>query len=150
MTNFKYDNYDPPNFDSKKWEKLIRIKLCQGDELEVLKVIKSKYVQWGVLDFKTRTILGKTQFNDQLAHWTKEYISQACYMCQQVGDYEHASLIHTLFKCPKAQITVKYKCNELTKQININTYEIILTNSKYTDKIGTNTNEMENTETVLS
>ena len=80
--------------------------------------------------------LGKTQFNDQLAHWTNEYISQACYMCQLEGDYEPASLIHTLYKCPKAQNTIRYICTELTQQNNIRPHEIILTNAKYTSNLG--------------
>ena len=75
---FKYDNYNPPIFDSKKMDekKLIRIKLCQGDELEALKAIQNKFLPRKVLNFKARIILGKTQFNDQCAQWTKEYISQ--------------------------------------------------------------------------
>ena len=63
----------PPNFDSKKWEKLLKINLCQGDKLEALKVIQNKYLPRDILDFKARIILGKTQFNDEIAHWTKKY-----------------------------------------------------------------------------
>ena len=57
-------------------------------------------------------------------------------MCQQEGDYEPASLIHTLYKCPNAQSIIKYICKELTKQTTIKPHEIILTNAKCTANLG--------------
>ena len=57
-------------------------------------------------------------------------------MCQLEGDYEPASLIHTLYTCPKAQRTIKYICTELTQQNNIRPHEIILTNARCTSNLG--------------
>ena len=92
--------------------------------------------------------LGKTQFNDQLAHWTKEYTSQACYMCQLEGEYEPASLIHTLYTYPKAQKTIKYIFTELNQQNNIRPHEIILTNTRCTSNLGKNQMLIEHTMKV--
>ena len=78
----------------------------------------------------------KIQFNYQLAHWSTEYTSQACYMCQLEGDYEPASLLYTLYKYPMAQRTIQYICTELTLQENIKAHEIILTNAKCTSNLG--------------
>ena len=69
-----------------------------------------------ILDFKAIIILGKTQFNSQLAHWTNEYTYHACYMCQLKGDFEPATLIHMLYDCSMAQKTIQYICNEFTLQ----------------------------------
>ena len=103
-----------PQFDSEKWEKILKVKLCKGNEFKVLKSIHNIHLPRYILDFKARIILGKTQFNSQLAHWTNEYTSQACYMCQLNGDFEPATLVHMLYECPKAQNTIQYICNEFT------------------------------------
>ena len=34
---FKYDNYILPNFDTNRWEKTLKVKLCKGKEKEILK-----------------------------------------------------------------------------------------------------------------
>ena len=57
-------------------------------------------------------------------------------MCQLEGDYEPATLFHTLYKCPKAQSTIQYICNEFTLQTNIKAHEIIITNAKCTSNLG--------------
>ena len=57
-------------------------------------------------------------------------------MCQLEGDYEPATLLHTLYKCPHAQRTIQYICNEFTLQIYIKVHEIIISNAKCTSNLG--------------
>ena len=99
---FKYDKYSPPQFESEKWEKILKTKFCKGKEREILKSIQNTYLPRYILDFKARLILGKTQSNSQLAQWTNEYTSLACFMCHLNGYFEIATLMHTLYECPKA------------------------------------------------
>ena len=97
-----------------------------------------------ILDFKARLILGKTQSNSQLAHWTNENISQACFMCQQRGDFEIATLAHTFFECPGAKSTIDYICNTLCLPINIKPYEVMLTTALCTSSLGKHPKSNEN------
>ena len=70
-------------------------------------------------------------------------------MCQLEGDYEPASLLHTLYKCHKAQRVIQYICTEqLTLQENIKAYEIFLTNAKCTSNLGKNLMEIKLTMNV--
>ena len=70
--------------------------------------------------FKASIILGKLQFNSQLAHWTNEYTSQACYVCQLNGDFEPATLLHTLYECPRAkQLLNTFAMNLIYKKCKI-------------------------------
>ena len=64
------------------------------------------------------------------------------------GDYEPPSLLHTLYKCPKAPRTTQYICIELTLQENIKGHEIILTNAKCTFNLGENLMEIKYTMNV--
>ena len=41
---FKYNNYKTPSFDTEKWEKILNIKLCEGQGRETLKSIQNKYI----------------------------------------------------------------------------------------------------------
>ena len=70
-------NMYPPNLTQKNVKKILKIKLCKGNEVEVLKSIQNIHLPRYILDFKARIILGKTQFNSQLEHWTNAYTSQA-------------------------------------------------------------------------
>ena len=70
-------------------------------------------------------------------------------MCQQIGDYEPVTLLHTLYKCPKAQGTIKYICQKLTKQTNILPNEVILTNARCTAKLGTKLKETKSIQIAL-
>ena len=108
----------------------LKIKLCKGKEREILKSIQNTYLPRYILDFKARLILGKTQANSQLAHWTNEYTSQACFMCQYNGDFEIATLMHTLYECPKSRNTIDYICKVLNLQKNIKPHKVILTTTQ--------------------
>ena len=116
--------------------KLLKTKFCKGKEREILKSIQNTNLPRYILDFKARLILGKTKSNSQLAHWTNEYTSQACFMCQFNGDFELATLMHTLYECPKAQNTIDYICQELNLQKNIKPHEVILTTAQCTSNLG--------------
>ena len=116
---FKYDNYLPPNFESEKWEKILKVKFCKGKEKEILKSIQNTYLPRYILDFKARLILGKTQSNSQLVHWANKYTSQACFMCQSRGDFELATLAHTLFECPRSQNTIDHICSAFSLPKNV-------------------------------
>ena len=133
---FKYNNYTPPQFDSEKWEKILKIKFCKGKEKEILKSIQNTHIPRYILDFKARLILGKTQANSQLAFWTTEYTSQACYMCQNKGEFAIATLLHTLYECPTSKKTIEYICNKLNFPKLPKVYEIILTTAQCTSNMG--------------
>ena len=57
-------------------------------------------------------------------------------MCQFNGDFELATLMHTLYECPKAQNTIDYICHELNLQKNIKPHEVILTTAQCTSNLG--------------
>ena len=81
------------------------------------------------MDFKTRLILGKTQFNASLAHWTNDNVSQNCKSFMEYGDYESATLLHMLYTCPTANAIICYICDNLTHQEDITPVSVILTNT---------------------
>ena len=51
-------------------------------------------------------------------------------MCQNHGDFEPATLLHTLFSCHTAQGIIRFICENLTYQEDITPTEVIITNSK--------------------
>ena len=135
---FKYNDYTLPSFDSEKWEKILKVKFCDGKGKETLKSIQNPHIPRYILDFKARLILGKTQSNSQLAFWTPEYTSQACFMCQNRGDFAIATLLHTLYECPTSKLTIEYICEKFNFPKNTKAYEIILTTAKCTSNMGKN------------
>ena len=124
--------------------KILKVRVCKGKEKEILKSIQNLYIPRHILDFKARLILGKTQSNSQLAHWTNENISQACFMCQQRGDFELATLAHTLFECPRAKITINYICNTFCLPKNIKSNDVVLTTALCTSSLGKHPKSNEN------
>ena len=134
----KYNEYIPPSFDSEKWEKILKVKFCEGKGKETLKSIQNKHIPRYILDFKARLILGKTQSQSQLAYWTTEYTSQACFMCQNKGEFAIATLLHTLYECPTSKNTIEYICEKFNFPKTIKPYEIILTTAQCTSNMGKN------------
>ena len=89
---------------------------------ECLQRFQNKYLPRSLLDFKARLILGKTQFNNSMAHWIGENKSQNCIWCAKNGNYSPSNFIHTLFTCSAGQAVLqnikkphKPKTNHMSK-----------------------------------
>ena len=116
-------------------EKLKTKNVCQGEIRNAYKGFQNKYLPRSLLDFKARLILGKTQFNNSLAHWVGENKSQNCIWCVRHGDYAPSDFIHTLYTYSTAQAVLQHIRKNLTNLKEITPVSVILTNDRCTKQV---------------
>ena len=74
-------------------------------------------------DYKIRAILGKTQFNNQLKHWTN--VDEACHRCGQPEDFKHG-----VYNCNKVNNLYNYIFSRVKLGANVNIKNIILSHER--------------------
>ena len=90
---------------------------------QTFKNMHSKIIQNDAKDYKIRAILGKTQFNTQLKHWTD--VEESCYRCGQPEDFKHG-----VYNCTEALNLYKYIFNKFKLGANVNIKNMILSHER--------------------
>ena len=90
---------------------------------QTFKNMHSKIIPNDAKDYKIRAILGKTQFNTQLKHWTD--VEEACYRCGQPEDFKHG-----VYNCTEALNLYKYIFNKFKLGANVNIKNMILSHER--------------------
>jgi hypothetical protein len=67
--------------------------------------LQTKFIGNDYLDYKSRAIHGKTQFNNSLAHYNKD-VPKWCYHCLSKGIRTSEDFEHAVFRCPQVQFII--------------------------------------------
>ena len=73
--------------------------------LTCFKNLQCKYLSNDYLDYKSRALHGKTQFNSNLAHY-KQNIQKWCNHCLEMGIRTSENFEHAVYRCPQVQYTM--------------------------------------------
>ena len=68
-------------------------------------MLQSKYLRNDYLDYKSRAIHGKTQFNSNLAHY-KHNVQKWCNHCLEMGIRASDNFEHATYSCPQVQYII--------------------------------------------
>ena len=90
---------------------------------QTLQNMHSRIIPNDAKDYKIRAILGKTQFNTQLKHWTD--VDEACYRCGQPEDFKHG-----VYKCNKAINLYKHVFSKIKLGAIVNIKNMILSHER--------------------
>ena len=96
---FRDGQYKPPKYDMKKFQgKINYSRLSINQVRNCFKILQSKYVSNDNLDYKSRAIHGKTQFNNCLAHYKN--VSKWCAHRRIMGITTTEDFLHATYYCP--------------------------------------------------
>ena len=87
------------------------------------KNLTCKYLQNDYLDYKSRSIHGRTQFNSNLAHH-KQDVQKWCNHCLNMGIRTPEDFAHAVFYCPQVQ----YILHEIQSDLKLENWEISASN----------------------
>ena len=88
-----------------------------------MKNMHSKIIPNDAKDYKFRALMGKTQFNNQLKHWTD--VDEACHLCGEPEDFKHG-----VFHCGKSGNIYKYIFDKLKLGATVNIKNMILSHER--------------------
>ena len=89
--------------DLDKWKvKVQSANVSINQVTNCFKNLTCKYLQNDYLDYKSRSIHGRTQFNSNLAHH-KQNVQKWCNHCLNMGIRTPEDFAHAVFYCPQVQ-----------------------------------------------
>jgi hypothetical protein len=98
---FAKANPNTINIDLDKWKaKVQSANVSINQVTKCFKNLTCKYLSNDYLDYKSRTIHGRTQFTSNLAHH-KQNVQKWCSHCLNMGIRTPEDFEHTVFYCPQ-------------------------------------------------
>ena len=97
--------------------------ISQKVVMQTMKNMHSKIIPNDAKDYKFRALMGKTQFNNQLKHWTD--VDEACHLCGEPEDFKHG-----VFHCGKSGNIFKYIFDRLKLGATVNIKNMILSHER--------------------
>ena len=99
---FWIGQYKPIRYDMNKFKsKIHQAELSINQVRNCFKLLQNKYLCNDYLDYKSRAIHGKTQFNNCWANY--KAVSKWCAHCKSMGITTTEDFFHATFECPQVQ-----------------------------------------------
>ena len=102
--------------------------ICESEIQSGYRNMQTKYFPKQLLDFKSRLLLGKTQFGKTLTKWSPQNVSQGFKVCLRQGHFNYDDLSNRIFTCPLSKNIINHIQATLTKQKLVSLVHILLTN----------------------
>ena len=100
--------------------------------LTSFKNLQGKYLSNEYLDYKSRALHGKTQFNSNLAHY-KHNVQKWCKHCLEMGIRTSENFEHAVYTCPQIQYIMHRIKNTLDLDCDIKPRVCIFSCTRPTD-----------------
>ena len=124
------------NYNKDRWISILKTnRICESEILAGYRNMQTRNFPRQLLDFKTRLLMGKTQFGKTLAKWSPLNVSQGCKVCLRQGHFHYDDLSHRLLTCPTSKIIIKHIQVTLTKQKFVTPVHMLLTNLRCIHKV---------------
>ena len=98
---FNYKSKVRINYNKDRWTNMLKTNIiCESEIIAGYRNMQTRYFPKQLLDFKTRLLMGKTQFGKTLAKWSPLNVSQGCKVYLRQGNFYYDDLSHRLLTCP--------------------------------------------------